>query len=40
MFRRAICDVPTNSLRQTFATFCRKLDKNPFNWKSVQARLS
>ncbi|MBV2210221.1 MAG: DUF262 and DUF1524 domain-containing protein [Thermomonas sp.] len=27
VFRRAICDIPTNSQRQTFATFCRKLDK-------------
>lgn len=36
VFRRAICDVPTNSLRQTFATFCRKLDKDRY-LESVKA---
>ena len=36
VFRRAICDVPTNSLRQTFATFCRKLDKGRY-LESVKA---
>jgi uncharacterized protein with ParB-like and HNH nuclease domain/predicted transport protein len=36
VFRRAICDVPTNSLRQTFATFCRKLDKSSY-LESVKA---
>ncbi|MEF2148442.1 GmrSD restriction endonuclease domain-containing protein [Aquilutibacter rugosus] len=36
VFRRAICDVPTNSLRQTFATFCRKLDKSQY-LESVKA---
>ena len=36
VFRRAICDVPTNSLRQTFATFCRKLDKSRY-LESVKA---
>ena len=30
VFRRAICDIPTNSQRQTFATFCRKLDKSRY----------
>jgi len=30
VFRRAICDVPTNSLRQTFATFARKLKKDRY----------
>lgn len=36
VFRRAICDVPTNSLRQTFATFSRKLDKSRY-LESVKA---
>lgn len=36
VFRRAICDVPTNSLRQTFATFARKLKKDRY-LESVQA---
>lgn len=36
VFRRAVCDVPTNSLRQTFATFCRKLDKSRY-LESVKA---
>lgn len=27
VFRRAVCDIPTNSLRQTFATFTKKLKK-------------
>lgn len=30
VFRRAICDVPTNSLRQTFATFSRRLKKDRY----------
>ena len=30
VFRRAICSIPTNSLRMTFATFGRSLDKNDF----------
>ena len=30
VFRRAVCDVPTNSLRQTFATFSRKLKKDRY----------
>jgi len=36
VFRRAICDIPTNSQRQTFATFCRKLDKSRY-LESVKA---
>lgn len=36
VFRRAICDIPTNSQRQTFATFCRKLKKDRY-LESVQA---
>lgn len=36
VFRRAICDIPTNSLRQTFATICRKLDKGRY-LESVKA---
>jgi len=30
VFRRAVCDIPTNSLRQTFATFARKLKKDRY----------
>lgn len=30
VFRRAVCDVPTNLLRQTFATFTRKLKKDRY----------
>ena len=30
VFRRAICDIPTNSQRQTFSTFCRKLKKDRY----------
>lgn len=36
VFRRAICDIPTNSQRQTFASFCRKLDKSCY-LESVKA---
>jgi len=36
VFRRAVCDIPTNSLRQTFATFSRKLKKDRY-LKSVKA---
>ena len=30
VFRRAVCDIPTNSLRQTFASFGRKLKKDRY----------
>jgi uncharacterized protein with ParB-like and HNH nuclease domain/predicted transport protein len=30
IFRRAICDIPTNSMRQTFATFMRKVKKDRY----------
>jgi len=30
VFRRAICDIPTNSLRQTFAKFSKKLKKDHY----------
>lgn len=36
VFRRAVCDIPTNSLRQTFATFARRLKKDRY-LESVQA---
>lgn len=36
VFRRAVCDIPTNSLRQTFATFQRKLKKDRY-LESVKA---
>jgi uncharacterized protein with ParB-like and HNH nuclease domain/predicted transport protein len=36
VFRRAICDIPTNSMNKTFATFSRDLKKNRYV-ESVQA---
>lgn len=30
IFRRAVCDIPTNSMRQTFATFSRRLKKDRY----------
>ncbi len=36
VFRRAVCDIPTNSLRQTFATFSRRLKKDRY-LESVKA---
>ena len=36
VFRRAVCDIPTNSLRQTFATFMRKVKKDRY-LESVKA---
>jgi uncharacterized protein with ParB-like and HNH nuclease domain/predicted transport protein len=30
VFRRAVCDIPTNSLRQTFATFTQGTDKENY----------
>lgn len=30
VFRRAVCEIPTNSLRQTFATLTRDLDKTRY----------
>ena len=30
VFRRAICEIPTNSLRQTFATFMRQVKKDRY----------
>ena len=30
VFRRAVCDIPTNSLRQTFSTFSRKVKKDRY----------
>ena len=30
VFRRAVCDIPTNSLRQTFATFNKKIKKDRY----------
>jgi uncharacterized protein with ParB-like and HNH nuclease domain/predicted transport protein len=30
VFRRAVCEIPTNSLRQTFATFNRSVNKNQY----------
>jgi uncharacterized protein with ParB-like and HNH nuclease domain/predicted transport protein len=36
VFRRAVCDIPTNSMRQTFATFSRKIKKDRYS-ESVKA---
>lgn len=30
IFRRSICEIPTNSLNKTFATFSRDIDKNDY----------
>ena len=38
VFRRAVCDIPTNSLNKTFATFGRSLHKDRY-LESVQAHL-
>ncbi len=37
VFRRAVCDIPTNSLRQTFATFMKDVDKANY-LESVKAK--
>lgn len=39
VFRRAVCDIPTNSMRQTFATFSRKIKKDRY-LESVKAAFS
>ena len=39
VFRRAVCSVPTNSLRRTFATFGRSLKKDRY-LESIQAHFS
>jgi len=36
VFRRAVCDIPTNSLRQTFASFMRQVKKDRY-LESVKA---
>lgn len=36
VFRRAVCEIPTNSLRQTFATFSRRVKKDQY-LESVKA---
>lgn len=38
VFRRAICDIPTNSLNKTFATFAKSLKKDRY-LESIQAHL-
>lgn len=38
VFRRAVCDIPTNSLNKTFATFGRALKKDRYI-ESIQAHL-
>lgn len=38
VFRRAVCEIPTNSLNKTFATFCGALDKTRY-LESVTAHL-
>lgn len=37
IFRRAVCEIPTNSLNKTFATFGRELNKERYLW-SIQAK--
>jgi len=37
VFRRSVCDIPTNSLNKTFATFARELKKDGY-LESIQAR--
>ena len=37
VFRRSICEIPTNSLNKTFATFARELKKDRY-LESIQAR--
>ena len=38
VFRRAVCDIPTNSLNKTFATLGRDIQKDRYT-ESVQAQL-
>lgn len=38
VFRRAVCDIPTNSLNKTFVTFGREIDKDNY-LESIQAHL-
>lgn len=37
VFRRAVCDIPTNSMRQTFATFSKQINKKDRYLESVKA---
>ena len=37
VFRRAVCEIPTNSMRQTFATIGKKIQKNGDYLESLQA---
>jgi len=37
VFRRAVCNIPTNSLNKTFATFTRNVNKNRY-LESIQAQ--
>ena len=39
VFRRVVCDIPTNSLRQTFATFNRSLKKDRYMESIIAAFL-
>jgi len=38
VFRRAVCDIPTNSMNKTFATFAKNLKKDHY-LESIQANL-
>jgi uncharacterized protein with ParB-like and HNH nuclease domain/predicted transport protein len=38
VFRRAVCNIPTNSLNKTFSTFSKAIDKNNY-LESVEAHL-
>lgn len=39
VFRRAVCDIPTNSMNKTFESFARKIDKDNY-LESFQAEFS
>ncbi len=38
VFRRNICDIPTNSMNKTFASFSKTLNKKQNYWESIKAQ--
>lgn len=38
VFRRAVCDIPTNSMNKTFAAFSKTLNKKPNYLESIRAQ--
>ena len=38
VFRRAVCDIPTNSMNKTFASFSKTLNKKPNYLESIRAQ--